>query len=166
MAIDTTAKLSIIIAVLQEDKPTPSTFKVKRFHHLKNQGDCAESPHFYTSINGYCMSIRVYPAGYGKHVAVEVWSYDGDYDADLSWPLKADVTVALLNQLEDKNHFSIRQLPSILLTVNMKSVLPSSLNYSKLEHNPVKKTQYLKDDTLYFKVTVNLNNGWLKCTNV
>ena len=72
MAIDTTAKLSNIIAVLQEEKPTPFTFKLKWFHRLKDEEDCAESPDFYTSIKGYCMSIRVYPAGYGDGYGTHV----------------------------------------------------------------------------------------------
>ena len=99
------------------------------------------------------------------YMSVDVWRSDGDYDDDLSWPLKADVTIALLNQLEDKNHYS----KTIAIDTNHRNYAecPTFIPHSELELNPVKKIQYLKDDTLYFRVTVNvLNNDWLKCTNV
>jgi len=52
----------------------------------------------------------VYANGYGKgegtHVSVFLCLLKGPYDDDLTWPLKGQFRVELLNQLSDKSHHS------------------------------------------------------------
>ena len=55
------------------------------------------------------MCIRVFVNGYnegmGTHISVYAVLVKSDYDDKLSWPFVGEVTVTLLNQLEDTNHY-------------------------------------------------------------
>ena len=66
------------------------------------------SPPFYTSPGGYKMCIKVHADGSGDaadtHVSVYVYLMRGKNDDNLPWPFTGEVTVTLLNQLEDENH--------------------------------------------------------------
>ena len=74
----------------------------------------------------------------------------------VSWPLLGTFKVKLLNQLEDKNHYA----KSLKFTDNdchprLGSVsCPKFIEQLELELNPFENIQYLKDDTLYFKVSL------------
>ena len=43
-------------------------------------------------------------SGAGTHVSVFVCLMCGEYDDDLPWPFRGDVTIQLLNQRRDKGH--------------------------------------------------------------
>ena len=66
------------------------------------------SPSFYTSPEGYHMSIKVHAngncSGEGTHVSVFVYILEGRNDSKLKWPFIGSVKIELLNQLEDDNH--------------------------------------------------------------
>lgn len=130
---------------------------------------------FLSSPYGYRMAVRVDTNGngtaQGTHMSVFVRMLEGDYDSMLRWPFTGKVTVTLLNQLEDKNHF---QFSILVLDRNNCRVggvdagTPNFFPLSNLRLNPGKNTQYLKDDTLYFRVMVSDvpgNKPWLE-TNV
>ena len=76
------------------------------------------------------------------------------------------VTLTLLNQLEDRNHYS----DSMVLDINDNAEVDddwgfhSFIPHSALVYDSVKKTQYLKDDILYFRVTVEVadRKPWLE----
>ena len=138
---DDSAKLSVLDAnksVTSED--TCFTFKVNEFQlHRKR---VFMSPRFYSSFKGYCLSIGVYPAGYSgdeTHVSVDINLCAGDYDDNLRWPFKADVTITLLNQLEDKNNFS-KTIP-VKAERCERNECPLFIPHSELDINPTKKTQ-------------------------
>ena len=164
---DTNAVLCHRIAALEGKKSIPFTFKVKDW---KEGGGCSRS--FYTSLKGYHMRIEVYAAlesgADSMHgVSVFVYHIKGDNDTNLSWPLKAEVKVTLLNQLEDQNHFSktIVYNSSEDLFAEVWLLGANFIPRSELGYNSVKKTLYLKDDTLYFRVLVKEANNWLRCTD-
>ena len=54
------------------------------------------------------MYLDIYPNGNGDgkntHVSLYVCLMSGEYDDALEWPFQEEVTMELLNQLEDKNH--------------------------------------------------------------
>ena len=66
-------------------------------------------PSFYTHSQGYKMCTRVAPQGVGNgertHVSVHFYLMRGEYDDKLSWPFRGSVTIELVNQLENRNHF-------------------------------------------------------------
>ena len=150
------------------------TFEVTEFEKKKKKNFEFHCPPFYTSHKGYHMDIDAYANGTGSgkdtHVSVYVYLLKGDNDDKLSWPFVGEVTITLLNQLEDKNHFS--KTVNILAEDKMKAGIydvdySKFIRHSKLGYNTNKNTQYLKDDTLYFRVFVSIPNNkpyWLQCT--
>ena len=153
-------KLTRRISALEGEKPF--TFKVYE------DVDMFESPCFYTSLKGYCMYIRVYPArgdDIVKHVSMDIHLDPGEFDKELSWPFKADVTITLLNQLQDNNHYS-KIITAECVTVEDYVQCPMFIPHHELYLNPFQMRQYLKDNALYFRVTVLEANNWLKCTYV
>ena len=85
-----------------------TTFKMAEFSQQKKSGKEFISPPFYTHKGGYKMCIRVDANGVddGQVTHVSVWPFlmRGENDDNLIWPFTGDVTVQLLNQLEDKEH--------------------------------------------------------------
>ena len=98
----------------------------------------------------------------------------GENDDFLQWPFTGKVTFKLLNQLEDKNHHSMTTMfPSdnecIQRVVNEERASlgwgkSTYISHSNLGHNKPKNCQYLKDDCLVFKISVNAKSSptpWL-----
>lgn len=81
----------------------------------------------------------------------------------MKWPFVGRVKFELLNQQEDDNHFTKR-----LRFSSYKNVMPgNSKGYRKfIAHSGlnVYNVQYLKDDTLYFRVSVTVadHRPWLE----
>ena len=78
-----------------------------------------------------------------------------------------DITVTLLNQLQDKNHFST--IISITADNGISADSGGKGNnlfiaQTELGYDTIKNTQYLKDDSLYFSVSVKVwpttSLGW------
>ena len=151
----------------------PMVFKVTGYNTKKAADSLFFSDSFYTNSGGYKMCIRVDAdgegSGSGTHVSVFAKFLEGAYDASLSWPFMGNVTFMLLNQLADDNHHS----KTLEYETKYNAIVGSSLGYSQfishsaLSHDPVKNTQYLKNDTLYFRVTVVVGDHkpWLVCTH-
>jgi TNF receptor-associated factor 4 len=114
--------------------------------------------------------------GKGTHVSVFAYLMKGENDDYLPWPITGTVTVELLNQLEDKNHHR----EDIIFTsesdreVNQRVVdeersshgwgITEYISHSDLGHNSAKNCQYLKDDRLHFKFSVDAKSSsapWL-----
>ena len=148
------------------------TFELTEFAKKKDDSYEFKSSTFYSSPKGYHMRIEVYTngckIGKGTHVSAFVTILEGKYDNIIKWPLVGKVTCEILNQLEDKNHY--KQI--IQMDKEDNTVVGSSWGYAKtcphseLAHDLVKNTQYLKDDTLYFRVSVDIpdHKPWLECT--
>ena len=94
---------------------------------------------------------------------------NGPNDESLHWPFLGTVEVELLNQLADSDHH--------VRTVTMNTDgntrpgiswgYPYFLPHPKLSHDSARNTQYLMDDTLYFRATVTVEDPkpWLVCTH-
>ena len=148
------------------------TFNVTGFRGKKDSDEIFISPSFYTSPGGYHMAIRVDTNGYGDdkgtHVAVFSSILEGKYKTELSWPFLGKVTITLLNQLEDNNHKTSISTFDLARNARVGDSwgFPKFIPLSELAHDPVNNTQYLKDDTLYFRVSVEVSDHkpWLECT--
>ena len=105
----------------------------------------------------------------GAHVTVRARLYEGAYDAGLSWPFMGTVTFTLLNQLAYNDHHSWTLAYESTDNANVGSAWgkPQFISHSALSHDPVKNTQYLQNDALYFRVTVTVGSHkpWLVCTH-
>ena len=143
-------------------------FKVTNFKTLK-----ASQFFFYTHPSGYRMRIEVDTNGHGygkgKYVSIFTKLLDGRNDNELQWPFLGTVTYELLNQLENDNHHMMvnPMFASSDMRVGSTVGYHQFLSHSSLGHNPATNTQYLLDDTLYFRVTVKVDSHkpWLVCTN-
>ena len=128
-------------------------------------------PPFFTHPNGYRMSLSIYANGYGDgngtHVSIFIKLLEGRHDNQLHWPFLGTVTYELLNQLGDNNHHKVvsRLLVNNNMKVGNKRGLIKFLPHSSLGHNTVTNTQYLLNDTLYFRVSVKVDDHkpWLDC---
>ena len=154
-----------------EQKKT-RTFRFVHYSMKKEARTCFHSQSFYSSIDGYNMRIKVNPngngTGKGTHVSVFVHILEGDNDDNLEWPFIGSAKIELLNQLEDENHHFMTVIFNQEKDAHVGSNqgYPKFIRHSKLPHDPVNNTQYLKDDTLYFRASVEVSGHkpWLECT--
>ena len=129
-------------------------------YQRKGSDEKSSFPAFYSHPRGYRMALDVHAKGNrdgkGSHVSVYVPMMAGEYDDELKWPFLGKVTFTLLNQLEDRNHYS----KTLKLTNDEKARVGDRWGYAQfIRHSALgldtgKNTQYLKDDTLYFRLTV------------
>ena len=171
-ALDTVVELQEKMSKLEYSANTTITFKLTEFQEKKDSDEEFTSPSFYTSPGGYHMAIEVVANGCGDskgtHVSVYAPILEGKYDTELSWPFVGKVTFTLLNQLEDNNHKTM--ISPLNLAKNARVGdnwgFTAFIRHSDLGYNSVKNTQYLKDDSLYFSVSVKVSDHkpWLECT--
>ncbi len=147
-------------------------FEVTGYCARKATANDYTSNSFYTCPGGYNMCIEVYPngPGTGTHVSVYTRLIEGSYDDSLSWPFLGTVTFTLLNQLSDENHHTMTleyKKNSKFGYAHRSYGCVKFIPQSALSHDPVRNTQYLKNDTLYFRVSVQVKDSkpWLTCTN-
>ena len=145
-------------------------FKLTHFQAIREHDHRVESPSYHTSPKGYNMVLRVdvngSGSGKGTHLSVCALIREGKHDANLKWPFVGRITFTLLNQLEDKNHHH----KVMEITRDRNAQVGSAwgkhtfISHSKLDYDPGKNTQYLKDDTLYFSVSVEQadHKPWLE----
>ena len=147
--------------------------KLTDYQHKVENDEEFKSLSFYTSPEGYHMSVEVDANGnsHGRetHVSVHVHILEGRNDSKLKWPFIGSVKIELLNQLEDGNHhiktLSYKMEHNAQVKDNRNLGYPHFILHSKLYYNPSKKRQYLKDDILYFRVSVKVSDHkpWLEC---
>lgn len=144
----------------------PYILLAKDYQQLKANNAIWYSPDMVTHPGGYTFLITVRPNGFGdtlnKSVGVWLRCVKGLYDHRLAWPAKVTVTLELLNQLGDHDHiintnlFELQQLSGDDPTVRHHCVDAFSYNcilHEDLKYNEGKRTQYLKEDCLTFRVT-------------
>ena len=143
------------------------TFKLTEYRTKKLFGTEFNPSSFYTSTDGYKMCIIVYPNGsgdgIGTHVSVYVRILNGRNDKNLAWPFIGTIQIELLNQLADQKHYLRR------LIFNKEDDTHAGKGWGYpgfIPHNELHagEAQYLKDDTLYFRVSVEVTGykHWLE----
>ena len=151
-----------------------TNFKVTNFTENTFSEQVTSSPPFYTSSSsscreGYKMCLKVDTNGYGcgrqSHVSVYAFLMRGENDERLAWPFTGRVNVELINQREDKNHYSKTISFSMDNPASKRPVdcdiAPSGyghrcfISHSSLGHDSTKNSQYLVNDCLYFRVRID-----------
>ena len=157
----------------------PFEFEMKEFQKYKSNGDVWYSPPFYTDINGYKMCIKVQAKGKDEnYVSVSAYLMIGVADDDLKWPFRKNINIELINQASSSwnplSYFSSKK-ESHAKTFDFKGTRASIRNkrvttgemashglpivrfiaHDKLEYDGEEETQYLKDDTLKFRVSTS-----------
>ena len=148
---------------------TPWVIKMEGFKEKRKMNEDWFSDPVYSHFGGYKMCLNVMANGYGSgsstHVSVFMALMKGDNDGNLKWPFKGTIKVSLLNQLEDGQHCT-KQLWSPCQDVPERSSgrvtegekanaahgLGLFISHQDLNYNSDKNCQYLKDNTLFFRV--------------
>ena len=140
-------------AKLKEERQV--TFNLTDYEEKKRADKESRSFSFYSAARGYCVAIEVYANGYsegkGSHLSVYAYILKGKHDAELKWPFVGRISITLLNQLENKNHFAKTIVMEAERNLHAKDNwgYPKFISNTKLMHDPVKNIQYLKDNALY-----------------
>ena len=125
------------------------------------------SPSFYSHIGGYkmCLSVDAYGRGSGAdtHVTVGVYLMRGEYDGNLVWPFRGDVTFHLVNRKADEGHvvwtarFNDSTSDNVAGRVTEGERAPHKwgqnhfISHSALGYG--RNTEFLDKDALEFRVT-------------
>lgn len=186
MSLDTVAKLESERQNMKEqmskleDKFQKSTFKVTGYNAKKGTDamlDCS----FFTTCGGY----EIYPmVGFSHidddgnvhihrrleptHIDISVCAcpVNGDEASAVSWPFIGELHMTLLNQLENKDHYS-QTIDVYLAQGGSLFSEPDFISLDELEDpDPNNSIQYLKDDTFYLRMSVEIadHKHWLECT--
>jgi TNF receptor-associated factor 4 len=143
--------------------------RMKDFDQMKNENKGWLSPCFYSSPRGYKMALVIYSnginQGFGSHLSCFACFLSGEHDDGLQWPFRGKITITLLNQLMDRYHKRLQ----ITLTNNTppsQTIIEGQpcdifgesqfIPHSQLRVNSFGNCQYLKDDSLYFRVNVEV----------
>ena len=145
----------------------PITMVMRVFISWKMRGLSWISPSFYSNIGGYKMCLRVDANGaeFGAdtHVTVGVYLMRGEYDDNLIWPFRGDVTLHLVNRKVDKGHvegtatFEESDPGDVAgrVTEGVRAPrgqgLPQFISHSTLGYG--RNTEFLDQDVLEFRVT-------------
>lgn len=162
----------------------PMVFRLPGFTLKKTKNVRWNSPRFYSHSGGYKLCLSVDANGNkeskGSHVSIYVRLMKGFADPQLIWPFRGEVTIEVLNQLEDSAHFS----KTILFDWQESDLRNSKVTnqeasgrgwgyhdfipHSVLGYNAANNTDYLMDDTLFIKVArvkmYDTNKPWLTPT--
>ena len=164
-----TPNTSRSVSVSQNSSKLQFTMKLTNFTRLQAANQPWYSPPFETSKDGHTMCLEVYPngrSGRGTHLSVYTFIVKGKNDDQLQWPFVGHVVVELLNQLNDDNHVKMDfgeytapspQVPDSVELANSIG-MPQFLPLSDIRFKPKQKCQYLRNDILYFRVTVDVQN--------
>ena len=149
-------------------------FQLPGYASKKEKNETFYSTPFYTHPGGYKMCINVDANGYGdgrgSHVSVFTIILEGHYDNQLHWPFLGTVKVELMNKSRNKKHYKreITYNASDNMMVGSSRGHTKFIPHSSLRHHSAThmNTQHLLDDTLYFRVSVKVDNHkpWLVCT--
>lgn len=161
------------IKSLEQEINSVFSFKVPHYQDQKNSKIDFESPSIYTSNGHYQLSVIVDCNGStdeeGTYLSVYASVQKGRIKSDITWPFEGAITITLLNQLKDCNHWSVKMTQEHFLeSVDMNEINdfgdPNFILHSDLGYDADENTQYLKDDTLYFRVSVenSYHKPWLQ----
>ena len=125
-----------------------------RIHVLRVQGKVRSQP-FLAFAGGYKMCLVIKNFYYD----VSICLMPGKYDNALRWPFTGRITITLLNQTQDENHYKLTK--DITRYMNYRP--PQNAEYGPeikilgldfwRESTDKKLMNYLVDDTMYFTVT-------------
>jgi TNF receptor-associated factor 4 len=140
----------------------PVRFAMKNFMEYKHTNENWFSPPFYTHPQGYKVCLCVVANGegplYGKYTSVLLHTMKGDFDSYLKWPLRAAISVLLIDQEgEEKHHikkleFTDRTPDDVAsrVTEGERAKFGWGL-FQYIEHDKL-EPRYLKNDCLCFQI--------------
>ena len=154
--ISSSAKLSF------GDRKIPVVIKMSDF--MKKKKDRAEwySDYFYTHEHGYKICLRAHAAGWSKgyatHLSIILCLLAGPFDDHLSWPLRGEFEVKLLNQISDIEHHS-EAGTAYNIKRNMENAPKAFWSRDQFIsneslHKANSTCHFMKNDTIFFVVDI------------
>lgn len=142
------------------DRTIPVIIKISDF--TKKRKDRVEwySNYFYTHRHGYKICLRVHAAGWSKgfatHLSVILCLLVGPFDDHLSWPLRGEFEVKLLNQISDIEHHS-EAVTAYNIKRNMENAPRAFWSRDQFISNEgLQKAnstcQFIKNDTIFLEI--------------
>ena len=147
----------------------PAIFQVSGYDKMKENDEQWYSDPFCTHNNGYkmCLNVEAYGCGEGTHLSVFLYLMKGSHDDELTWPLRGKFEIKLLNQISDSEHHSETMTYddddddefeyASRVTKGDKSTYGFGTD-DFISNEDLQRTtstcQYLKDDCLFFQVTI------------
>ena len=154
--------------------PSPE-FTMTNFSARKKDDDWFSAPLF-SHPGGYKMCLKVcangFGSGKGTHVSVYVRLMQGEFDDQLQWPFRGNITVQLLNQRGDGEmghdagtiHYNDSVPDSDAGRVVGRERAATGQGYPRftahtdLAYNATNNTEYLLNDCLRFRVNIKLTH--------
>ena len=163
--------LAMVQLITQEKRIHMTVVRMPHFNRLKVNNKTWYSSGFYTHNGGYKMCLNVDANGdsngEGTHVSVYLYLMKGENDDTLTWPIRFKCTIILLNQLKDEGHYcrTINCITDEADEYNSRVLrgerggewgYPRFIPHDQLGLEEDDECQYLKDDSLYFRVQVEV----------
>ena len=144
---------------MTKQPPTSGKLVMAKFEqHRRQSGDHWVSHPFYTHTQGYKMCLRVTAngegSGKGTHITVVVYLMKGEFDDQLEWPFRGDITIRLLSQQGDGGHYArtIRGAEGVRGGGAVGEKFISAWGISQFKSNCEIYQKFLKNDSLKFQV--------------
>ena len=137
----------------------PTNLTMASFEQHKQNDDHWVSQPFYTHSQGYKMCLRVTAngqgSGKGTHITVAVYLMKGEFDDQLEWPFREDITIQLLNQQGDPGHFTrtIYQATAKRSEAAAGEKFISAWCIRQFKSHSEIIPKYLRDDSLTFHIS-------------
>ena len=111
-------------------------------------------PEFYTYLARYRMKTNLYFARSLKEVVVELINLPSENDNRLQWPMRCTMTITMFNQAGDDNN--------LVKTRDLDTKKGCTNDQIRIQHNTIENppfgVEYLKNDSLKFKIDVRLRD--------
>lgn len=149
-------------------------YKQKLIESMYKNGNEITSEPFYTARYGYKMAASVFlngnGNGEGKYLSVYIKLLFGEYDNILEWPFLLPISFTIFDQCPEPDkraNYTESFVPDPTWKHFCKPTPDSDslgFGYPKfISHEVLKTRNYIKDDTLILKVTVDTSK--LKCSS-
>ena len=145
----------------------PWVIKMEGFQKMEMGEEWFSDP-VYSHFGGYKMCLRVVAHGNmeaeGLNMSVYISLMRGDNDGNLKWPFKGTIKVSLLNQLEDRKHYTkelwspdsdVSEDASKRVTGRDRALgigQTRFISHQDLSYISDENVQFLNDDTLFLRV--------------
>ena len=136
-------------------------FTMTNFEQHKADSDRWFSSHFYTHPQGYKMCLSVEANGFGTskgmHTSVFIHLMRGEFDEQLKWPYVGKITVMLVDQLDNRRHYTRTISFELAPEVYKKRVTdgptnPAGYGTSSFLPHASLEPHYLKNNCLKFRI--------------
>ncbi len=149
--------------------PLPLSYTINKFDLYKQTSKWWYSRPFYSHYCGYKFGMFVFSNGVldgkGSYISIFLYLVRGEYDDELDWPFRGNITIQLLNQRSDRGHhqkvikFTDESPPSVSSRVTNAEMAKEGngptqfIAHVDLSYNAEKDTEYLRDDSLKIRVS-------------